>query len=385
MTASVNVVPLGQLDRPDWTKPIGNGGRALLDLLLKQGEAIQAALPAMLGLSQPSVARLVTGFVGEGIVTVLTRAPVGRGNPSVTLRLTPDFAFGLGVGLVGDALSMALVDVAGGVRGTRRVALRDRSRAAVVAHIRRERHALVADAAIDPDRIVGAGCGFGGFLVDGPLRFNPPAVLADWVDADVPAIMRDACDLPVLCDNDATTAAIAESLLGVGRSCPTFAFCHLTNGFGGGLIVDGRPMRGFLGNAGDFGGVWWLLDQGYPNLERLRLHIVEAGTPFDSVEAMLAGVTPETPGIEGWLREAERPFASLAFLLGHMVSPEKVVIGGRLPGWLAERLAARIALPASPPRNDQPFRLPQIVARQVDGDAAAIGAALMPLQALFFA
>ena len=99
---------------------------------------------------------------------------------------------------------------------------------------------------------------------------------------------------------------------------------------------------------------------------------------------MLAGLTPDMPGIEGWLAEAEKPFASLAFLLGHMVAPEKVVIGGRLPGWLAERLAARIVLPASPPRNDQPFRLPAVVARQVDGDAAAIGAALMPLQALFF-
>ncbi|MDY7522833.1 ROK family protein [Sphingomonas sp. 10B4] len=357
----------------------------MLDTLLKEGGATQASLPGRLDLSQPSIARLVNGFVAEGIVTSTSRAPTGRGNPSVLLHLSADFAYGIGASLVGDALSMALVDLAGAVRGTRRVALEDRSRAAIVAHIRCERDDLVAAAGIDSTRLVGAGVGFGGFLVDGPLRFNPPAVLADWVDADVPAIMGDAFGLPVLCDNDATTAAIAESLLGVGRTSPTFAFCHLTNGFGGGLIVDGRPMRGALGNAGDFGGVWWLLDQGYPNLERLRVHLAKGGDPFASVEAMLEGITRGMPGIEGWLAEAERPFASLAFLLGHMVSPETVVIGGRLPGWLAERLAARITLPASPPRNDQPFRLPKIVARQVDGDAAAIGAALMPLQALFFA
>lgn len=385
MTQDSNKVPLGRIDPPDWIKPIGPGGRALLDTLLKEGGAAQASLPARLGLSQPSVARLVSGFVADGVVTTSSRAPTGRGNPSVMLHLAPDHAFGIGAGVVGDALSMALVDVAGAVRATSRLALEDRSRAAIAAHIRRERDRLVAQARIDPARLVGAGVGFGAFLVDGPLRFNPPAVLADWVDADVPAIMRDAFELPVLCDNDATTAAIAESLLGVGRTCPTFAFCHLTNGFGGGLIVDGRPMRGALGNAGDFGGVWWLLDQGYPNLERLRIHLAEGGDSFGSVETMLEELMPDMPGIEGWLAEAERPFASLAFLLGHMVSPEQVVIGGRLPGWLAERLAARIALPASPPRNDQPFRLPRIVARQVDGDAAAIGAALMPLQALFFA
>lgn len=384
MTRNDDMVPLGRIERPDRLKTIGPGGRALLDVLLKEGGASQASLPTRLGLSQPSVARLVNGFTAEGIVTASSRTPTGRGNPSVLLHLSPDFAYGIGAGLVGDALSIALVDLAGRVCGTRRVGLDDRSRTAIVARIRRERDELVATAGIDPALLIGAGVGFGGFLVDGPLRFNPPAVLADWVDADVPAIMSDAFGLPVLCDNDATTAAIAESLLGVGRTCPTFAFCHLTNGFGGGLIVDGQPMRGALGNAGDFGGVWWLLNQGYPNLERLRVHLAEGGDPYPSVEAMLEGITPEMPGIEGWLAEAERPFASLAFLLGHMVSPEKVVIGGRLPGWLAERLAARIVLPASPPRNNQPFRLPQIVARQVDGDAAAIGAALMPLQALFF-
>ena len=377
-------VPLGRIDQPDWVKPIAGGGRALLDLLIKQGSATQADLPRRLDLSQPSIARLVNGFVADGIITASARAATGRGNPSVTLKLNADFAFGIGVGIVGDALSMALVDLGGNVRKTKRVALVDRSREAVVEAIRAGRDELVSSGSIGKSRIVGAGIGFGGFLVDGPLRFNPPAVLADWVDADVPAIMQAALDLPVLCDNDATTAAIAESLLGVGRTCSTFAFCHLTNGFGGGLIADGRPMRGALGNAGDFGGVWWLLDQGYPNLERLRIHVTEGGTQFASVEEMLVALEPATPGIEGWLREAERPFASLAFLLGHIVAPEKVVIGGRLPGWLAEQLAARIVLPASPPRNDQPFRLPQVVARQVEGDAAAIGAALMPLQALFF-
>lgn len=385
MTLDKKNVPLGTLAPPGWLKPIGAGGRAILDILFKQGSAVQADLTRQLGLSQPSVARLVNGFVAEGMIRTTARAPSGRGNPSVALSLVSDWAFGLGVGMDGDALSLALLDFAGQVRATRRVSMQDRSRAAFRDHLIALRADLIAAAGIDPDRIIGTGVGFTGFFVDGPLRFNPPAILRDWVDADLVEVLSPALGSNLLCDRVATTAAIAESFLGVGRDCDSFAYCHLNNGFGGSLIANGKPMRGFLGNAGDFGGVWWMLDQGYPNLERLRIHIADAGSASATVEDMLERLTPETPGIEAWLAEAERPFASLAFLLGHIVAPEKVVIAGRLPIWLAERLVGRIKLRASPPRNDQPFRLPEVVASQVADDGGAIGAALMPMQALLFA
>lgn len=356
----------------------------MLDVIFKRGQVVQADLTRLLGLSQPSVARLVNGFVAEGMVRTSARTPNGRGNPSVELALEPDWAFGLGVGMDGDALSLALVDFAGAIRGTRRVAMRDRSRAAFRDRLIDLRAELIKEAGIDPDRIIGTGVGFSGFFVEKPLRFNPPAILSEWVDADLIETLSPALGTNLLCDKVATTAAIAESLLGVGRTCDTFAYCHLNNGFGGALIANGRPARGALGNAGDFGAVWWMLDQGYPNLDRLRRHISDAGIASDTVEEMLKILQPNTPGVEGWLIEAERPFASLAFLLGHMIAPKKVVIGGRLPTWLAERLADRIVLPASPPRNDQPFRLPPVVAGQVEDDAGAIGAALMPMQTLLF-
>jgi len=361
----------------------------MLDLLLRRRTAVQAALPALLDLSQPSVARLVGGFVSDGLVGATTRMATGRGNPSVTLGLMPDYAFGLGIGIAGDAVSMALVDFAGTVRATRRLAMADRSPRAVVAQLATMRADLLSTSAIDQARLIGTGVGFSGFLAGDPPRFNPPAMLADWVDIDLVETLSPVLGPDLLCDNDATCAAIAEGLLGVGRTTATFAYCHLTNGFGGGLIVDGQPMRGALGNAGDFGAVWWLLgrerpDGGYPGLDRLHALVTKSGTVFASVEEMLAHVTPATPGVDAWLAEAKEPFATLAFLLGHIVAPEKVVIGGRLPRWLATTLAGSVHLPTSPTRHERPFPLPVVVAGEVDGDATAIGAALMPLRALFF-
>lgn len=308
-----------------------------------------------------------------------------RGHPSVHVTLVPDFAFALGVTLVGDALGITIIDFAGAVRAARMVEMPDMAPARVVERLRALKQALIAEAGIDARRIVGAGAGVSGFMAEGnPPRFNPPHQLAGWANVDIAATLGAALDLPVIYENDATAAAIAEGLVGIGRHCDNFAYCHLTNGFGGGLVVDRQPLHGRLGNAGDFGGVMWLLADTYPSLDTLHAYVRKAGGGVEGVEAMVRSIDPMTPGVAEWIEDASRSIAKLGFLLGHIVASEKVVIGGRLPPSIAAALAQRVELPTTPPRNDMPFPLPAIVPTEVIGDAVGIGAAGMPLRALFF-
>jgi predicted NBD/HSP70 family sugar kinase len=378
------VPPVGIMPLPAFVRPITPAGRAILGALLRSGSLSQAELPARIEIAQPSAARLVGILRGDGLIALSSRKATGRGNPSVSLTLDPDGAYAFGIGLVGDAVLLVLLDLAGRVRASRHVAMPDMGRAKVIKVLRRLVADVLAATGIDEARVIGAGVGFSGFLVGNPARFNPPAPLADWADVDVAAALADPLGMPVVCDNDGTTAAIAEAMLGVGRRSANFAYFHLTNGFGGGLIVGGRPLRGAGGNAADFGGALWLLDQGYPDLERLRALTQEAGSAFGTVEEMIRHIDLDTPGVSQWMAETDRPFGMLASLLGHIVAPEHVVIGGRLPPHLAEALAARLRLPQTPSRNAQPFPLPSIVASEVKGDAIPIGAAAMALQSVFF-
>jgi glucokinase len=61
-----------------------------------------------------------------------------------------------------------------------------------------------------------------------------------------------ATGLPVLVDNDANLAALAEARLGTGAGYRMVLFVGLGTGIGGGLAVDGRIERGrgFLGELG---------------------------------------------------------------------------------------------------------------------------------------
>jgi glucokinase len=59
--------------------------------------------------------------------------------------------------------------------------------------------------------------------------------------------------LPVVVDNDANTAALAETRFGAGRG-HRFVLCiTLGTGIGGALVMDQRVFRGANGMAGEFG------------------------------------------------------------------------------------------------------------------------------------
>lgn len=378
-------IPAATFPAPHWIPSVSAGGRTILYHLLRTGGTSQASLSQTLDLSQPSVARLIGAFHAAGLVVLSDRSPGVRGNPSVHVTLAPDYAYALGVTLVGDAVGLTILDLGGNVRAARTIGLSNMAPASVTEALSTLRRELVAEAAIDPSRIVGAGAGVSGFLVPGaPPRLNPPAQLSEWTLVDVAGTLGAAVELPLIYENDATAATVAERLVGVGRHCSNFAFCHLTNGFGGGLVADGRMVLGRLRNAGDFGGALWLLGDTYPSLDTLHAYVQAAGGRDKSVEAMVRRVQLDTPGVAQWVEDAGRTVGKLAFLLGHIAASEKVVIGGRLPQPIAAALSQATVLPATPTRNEMPFPLPEIVASEVQGDAVGIGSAMLPLRELFF-
>lgn len=78
--------------------------------------------------------------------------------------------------------------------------------------------------------------------------------------------------LPVLIENDANAAAIAEKWLGHAQACENYLCLVVGTGIGGGIIVNNQLYRGSHGMAGEFG--WMLIDtlpeQG--NLESVSLN-----------------------------------------------------------------------------------------------------------------
>ncbi|MDQ1094339.1 putative NBD/HSP70 family sugar kinase [Xanthomonas sacchari] len=373
------------MPHPAFPPRVSAGGRQLLDRVFKTGVQTQAALSRDLDLSQPTVARLLQGFVQDRMVQLSARAAEGRGNPSVDVRLAPDYAYAFGIGLMGDVAALALVDFAGNVRGQRRIGLADMRRAPVLAQLQRFRDELLAETGVDPARVVGIGMAISAFFTGQGRQMAGPPTLEDWTQVDLVPIVEEALGGPVTVENDGAAAAVAESLYGVGRECRDFVYLHLTNGFGGGIIADGRLFRGYRGNAGEFGGIWTVAGMAYPNLDALLSLVRAAGQDYAGVEQMLGAIEAHTPGVEAWLDMAEAPFSQLCAYLAYALDPQAIVIGGRLSPALGARLIERIRIPRAPNRHGLAPPLPQLCIARTVGDAVTLGAALMPLQRAFFA
>lgn len=105
---------------------------------------------------------------------------------------------------------------------------------------------------IDPAHVP-IGLGLPGMMRrDGHLAFAPNLQTAS--GADLGALLGAALgNSGVFCENDANCAALAEHEWGAGRGIRDFVMVTLGTGIGGGVVADGRLVRGRSGFAGEIG------------------------------------------------------------------------------------------------------------------------------------
>ncbi len=88
-----------------------------------------------------------------------------------------------------------------------------------------------------------------------PMRgvlLNPPN-LPNWHDVPIAAALEEALGVEVRIENDANAAALAEASFGAGRGVSNLVYLTMSTGVGGGVISDGRLVRGAFGSAGEPG------------------------------------------------------------------------------------------------------------------------------------
>jgi predicted NBD/HSP70 family sugar kinase len=381
-TIERQAIPSSFLRRPTYDAASANE-RGILDLVRRDPGLSRADLARLTGLTNQSISRIVGELIDRGLLELSAETVIrGRGQPTAPVLLRPDAVYTLGVSLMTDTVSLGLMNFAGDMIETASIAPPSMSIETVLNTVRAFIDERFGRLGLDRRRLLGAGIGVTGYFVGEGGRVNPPAGLDAWALIDLVAVFGEGLGLPVWVDNDGNVAAVAEGLNGVGRWARSFAYLYFATGFGGGMVADGRPFRGAHGNAGEFGSV---LPPDYvsPTLERLRVLVGEAGRPFATLGEMLAGFDPVWPGVEPWLEEAQRSLSLIVSAISAVADPEAIVLGGRLPRSLAQILASRLTY-FNPPRRDHPRPTPRLVGSEVIGDATVIGAAAMPLRALFF-
>lgn len=355
----------------------------LLGLILKEPDITQARLTKLMEVAQPTVSRLVSGLLDQGLIASGQKESHGRGQPSQRLNICADYAYVMGIALFADALSVTLMDFAGTVLWQATEQMATMHQPVILDLLDALKCRMVADTAIDPSRIFAAGVGISAFFVGDGEKMNPPAMLDDWALIEIGPVIADAIGLPVLVDNDGNAACIGEAHCGVGRRYRSFAYFQITNGFGGGVMINGLPHRGSHGNAGEFAAIWEAIGIAHPNLEHLRAFLEEHEVRFESVAEMLSVISIDTPGVMPWISAVTPAYNIVATAAAATLDCEAIVLGGRIPKDIARELADRIIV-AHTTRRSRPLPLPDIVVSEAPGDPVSVGAAASAFKAAFF-
>ncbi|WP_298200656.1 ROK family transcriptional regulator [Novosphingobium sp.] len=357
----------------------------ILGVVLRSNGATQPEIARATGLSQQTVSRLVNDLLASGaLVQGGKRSSGRRGQPTVELAIAPPFAYSLGIALMTDAMSIALMDFSGRVVGHEYFTMPVMSRKAVFARIDEVRERLLAATPLARERLVGAGIGILGPCLDGKARFNPPRALDEFAMVPIDELFAERLGLPCWAESDGNAAAVGESFLGAGRSFANFVYIYVAAGLGGGIIINNRLLRGSHGNSGEIGRMLPWRNFQIPTLETLLDSLRKAGVELDGLSTMLARFDPEWPGVDEWISRSRDQFSLIASGIAALVDPEAIVFGGRIPPELAAKLLPAIEL-FDDARREMPRPLPRIIASQTGFDACAVGAAMLPLEQTYYA
>jgi len=227
----------------------------VLDVIRSTEASSRSAIAEATGLAKPTVGLIVDELMTAGLVAEVGRGEPGTvgGRPPVLLAFNARSSFlaGVHVGVrrttvvVADALGTPLVERTMKTPAGRPPAALDRIAAAI------------SDAAAG----VGAGTGMiaavgvclPGLVATGGLLSRASAL--GWRDVPVAHLLGDRLGVPVVADNAARTALLAETRLGAARGERDVVLVYAGVGIGAAAVVNGQLVHGAGGLAGELGHV----------------------------------------------------------------------------------------------------------------------------------
>lgn len=365
--------------------PLSASERLVLDAVRLHEPISRAALTGVTSLAQPSVHRNVESLIERGLLLAGEAEKGLRGQPSPQLSLVREALYAVGLSVNTDNVVVSLADMSCCVVEEVMLRAPPLNCAVTLKAVKDVIQRLLSRHGASRDRVVGVGAGIAGFLLPGGRQFNAPEPLQDWSLVDLPPLMEDVLGLPVRIENNARTAAVGELLNGVGRSVKTFCYLDFNHGFGGGIVIDGQLLRGLNGNAGEVSGCLTAEEgERRPALRFLVDMLRSRDVPIDSIEDLRQRFDPGWPGVAEWVDSVMPQLDRVLNSLSVIVDPEVIVFGGQAPPALCRMFVARVRFWDEQARYGVGLSRPRLVLAESNVNAAAAGAAALPLKDLLY-
>ena len=228
------------------------GASQLIAVVRSEPGITRAAAAQRLGIGSGGATELVARMRQARLLDETPAPAKGRGRPTTALGPHADGPLVLAADLRATDWRLALAGIDGVPRVVAQADYVDADLGAVLMQLadaiggvyRRKSKRLRAVAVSAAGPISGAKLG----------QFTPRG----WRDVDLSAMTAKVptrAGVQLLLGNDATLAGLAEARTGAARSAATALYLMVAEGIGGALVVNGEPLSGAHGAAGEYGHV----------------------------------------------------------------------------------------------------------------------------------
>jgi glucokinase len=249
---------------------------AVLEYIRLHSPTSRTAIAKELGVSMPTVKRIIDDLFEENLLVSAGRTEHGMGRRRHLFSYNKDACSVIGIDLGGTKFYGALANIGGEI--VHEVSLRHHNTTG------EKSLALVADMidgllvhAQDSQPIRGIAVGAPGITrnQEGIVEWAPSL---NWRDFPLKQCLEEQFHLPTFVDNDVNLAVLGEHWFGSGRDIQNMMLISIGTGVGAGLIIDGALYRGHSKASGEVGYI-------VPNIHALG----QSYEGFGALESIISG------------------------------------------------------------------------------------------------
>lgn len=366
--------------------------RLVLSLIQRHSGLASAEIARRSNLSAQTVSIIIRALAKDGLLIhgEPVRGKVGK--PSVPITLNPDGILSLGLNIGRRSADLVLIDVTGIVHGQLKKTYPYPTPDVVMQFLTEAMAKLTSGLTKQQlGRIAGIGVAAPFELWNWLDTVNAPKeAMHRWKDFDLKSAVENRTGLPVVVQNDTTSACTAEHIFGRGREFADYAYFFIGSFIGGGVVLNDTVYPGRTGNAGAFGTipVRYGTTQSTQLIHNASIYLLEKQLEKSGNDAsVIWNPDHDWEGFEGilsgWIEQTATHLAVAIVAASSVIDFQRILVDANCPQPIRERIVDQTRLEIAK-LDTQGIADPIVLEASIGRNARAIGAAALPVIERYF-
>ncbi|ERI94442.1 ROK family protein [Clostridiales bacterium oral taxon 876 str. F0540] len=228
-----------------------NNKKRILKLLSKERELTKLDISRKLDISVPTVTTITNELIEEGIALEAGMATSTGGRKPVIIKFLPDSRYSIGIDLGRDFIKMIVTNLDSKIIEDRRKELTVINETEILGSVKSLIDEFLNENEYIRSNLLGIGFSLPGTVNEKELKLE---VATNFKLKNISfKILEEYFNVPIYLENEANAGALAESELGIAKDLNNLIYVSVTEGIGGGIIINNNMYKGRSMRAGEIG------------------------------------------------------------------------------------------------------------------------------------